>query len=114
MLPWKSLHKLRDIVDIMHNTSTEIFETKKRALEEGNEAVSKQIGRGKDILSILSKLESLLVASMLIILTCEVKANMDADDEDKLSDQEVLGQVNTCASLQSLPLIPFTPHRCRM
>ena len=42
---------MRDIVDVLHDTSVEIFETKKKALEEGDEA---QIGQGKDILSILS------------------------------------------------------------
>lgn len=67
VLPWKSLRKLRDIIDIMHNTSTEIFDAKKKALEEGNEAVSKQVGRGKDILSILSARKSSLVASTLMI-----------------------------------------------
>lgn len=97
VLPWKSLRKLRDIIDIMHNTSTEIFDAKKKALEEGNEAVSKQVGRGKDILSILSARKSSLVASTLMIPPFVVKANMDADEEDKLSEQEVLGQVNTRA-----------------
>ncbi|KAF9466558.1 cytochrome P450 [Collybia nuda] len=77
VLPWKSLQKLRDIVDIMHNTSTEIFEEKKKALEEGNEAVLKQVGRGKDILSIL------------------MRANIVASEEDKLPDREVLGQMST-------------------
>lgn len=97
VLPWKSIRKLRDIIDIMHNTSTEIFDAKKKALEEGNEAVSKQVGRGKDILSILSARKSSLVASTLMIPPFVVKANMDADEEDKLSEQEVLGQVNTRA-----------------
>ena len=53
LLPWKNLHDIRDIVDILHNTSVEIFEAKKKALEEGDEAVTQQIGRGKDIISIL-------------------------------------------------------------
>jgi hypothetical protein len=47
------MHELRDIVDVMHNTSVEILESKKRALEEGDQAVAKQIGGGKDIMSIL-------------------------------------------------------------
>jgi hypothetical protein len=55
IVPWRSLQKLRDIIDVMHDTSVEIFEAKKKALREGDEAVSKQFGGGKDILSILSK-----------------------------------------------------------
>lgn len=56
LLPWKSLHDVRDIIDSIHNTSLEIFESKKRALLDGDEAVTRQVGQGKDILSILSTL----------------------------------------------------------
>lgn len=46
-LPWKKLHVLRDMVDIMANTSLEIFEAAKRSvLENGG------MGR-KDIMSAL-------------------------------------------------------------
>lgn len=54
LLPWKSLHEIRDIVDVLHKTTVEIFEAKKKALEEGDEAVAQQIGQGKDFMSILS------------------------------------------------------------
>ncbi|KAE9385054.1 cytochrome P450 [Gymnopus androsaceus JB14] len=47
---------------------------KKLALEKGDEAVSQQIGRGKDLISIL------------------MKENMKASDEDRLEDGEVLAQ----------------------
>jgi hypothetical protein len=54
LLPWKNLHKLRDIIDILANTSAEIFEEKKKALEKGDQTVTKQFDEGKDIMSILS------------------------------------------------------------
>ncbi|KAJ4480000.1 cytochrome P450 [Lentinula aciculospora] len=73
--PWKTLHDVRDMVNYMHELSVEIFEEKKRALEEGDEAVVKQIGKGKDLLSIM------------------MKENMKADDEDKLEEAEIIGQV---------------------
>jgi hypothetical protein len=52
MLPWKSLHILRDMVDVMHNTSVAIFESRKDAIlnEEG---LSMEPGKGKDIMSVL-------------------------------------------------------------
>ena len=37
----------------MDRTSTEVFEQKKKALQAGDEAVTKQVGEGKDIMSIL-------------------------------------------------------------
>ena len=54
ILPWKTIHEIRDMVDVMDRTSIEIFETKRKALEEGDEAVAQQMGQGKDIMSILS------------------------------------------------------------
>ena len=41
-------------MDVLHNTMVEVFEAKKKALEEGDEAVTQQIGQGKDFMSILS------------------------------------------------------------
>ncbi|KAF8659050.1 hypothetical protein AX16_001922 [Volvariella volvacea WC 439] len=77
ILPWKSLHALRDIIDTMHATSVEIVQQKKKALAEGDDAVMRQVGQGKDIISIL------------------LRANMEANDEDKLTDDEVLGQLSS-------------------
>ena len=69
LIPWKTVHQLRDIADIIHNTSVEIINSKKRALEEGDEAVARQIGQGKDILSILSRHFSFLDYGWTPLLT---------------------------------------------
>ncbi|KAJ3853709.1 cytochrome P450 [Lentinula lateritia] len=74
LLPWKDLHHLRDMVDYMHNIAEEIYEDKRRAFETGDEAVEQQIGRGKDLISIL------------------MRENMKASTEDRLQDTEVIGQ----------------------
>jgi hypothetical protein len=55
LVPHKSVRRTRDIVDIMDKTSVEIFEQKRRALEQGDQAVLQQVGRGKDIMSILCR-----------------------------------------------------------
>jgi len=54
LLPFRNVRQLRDITDVMHNTSVEILEAKRRALLEDNGAVAKQVSKGKDIISILS------------------------------------------------------------
>ncbi|GLB40230.1 putative cytochrome P450 family protein [Lyophyllum shimeji] len=74
---WTRLRKLRDIIDVVHDTSVEIFEEKKRALEAGDAAVTSDVEEGKDIISIM------------------MKANMQASPEDRLPDKEVLGQMST-------------------
>ncbi|KAF8809815.1 cytochrome P450 [Phlegmacium glaucopus] len=76
ILPWKDLHGIRDILKIINNTAVEIFEAKKKALEEGDEAVTQQIGKGNDIMSIL------------------MRANMSATEEDRMSREELLGQMS--------------------
>ncbi|KIM39744.1 hypothetical protein M413DRAFT_74240 [Hebeloma cylindrosporum] len=79
LIPWKTLHQLRDIADVIHSTSVEIINSKKQALEEGDESVARQIGQGKDILSIL------------------MRANMDAyaSGEDSLTEEELTAQVSS-------------------
>lgn len=51
--PSKDVQKLVDIVDIMHEQSVEVFNAKKEMLAEGEDAAIRQVGKGKDILSIL-------------------------------------------------------------
>ena len=58
LIPSKIVRKLRDIVDVFHNTSVEILEAKKEALRGGDQALAAQIGKGKDIISILCKTSS--------------------------------------------------------
>ncbi|KAJ2930969.1 hypothetical protein H1R20_g6127, partial [Candolleomyces eurysporus] len=83
-VPWKNLHELRDIVDVMHGAACEIVEVKKREYYEnkkkeemGLDVDEGKAGKGKDIISVL------------------IKANMEADERDKLDDAELTGQIAT-------------------
>ena len=51
--PHEGVQNMKAIVDVMHRRSLEIYEEKKRALAQGDEAVTRQVGEGKDIMSIL-------------------------------------------------------------
>lgn len=53
LIPSSDVQKMRGMVDVMDNTSIKIFQAKKAAWEKGDEAVVEQVGRGKDIMSIL-------------------------------------------------------------
>jgi hypothetical protein len=53
LIPFKNIQKLCQIVSIMDRTSVAILEAKKAAVRRGDETVLRQIGRGKDIMSIL-------------------------------------------------------------
>ncbi|KAF5313458.1 hypothetical protein D9611_008461 [Ephemerocybe angulata] len=74
---WPNFQRVKDIVDVMSHTSEIIFEAKKEALRLGPEVLESQVGRGKDIITGL------------------LKANMTAAEEDRLPDEELLGQIST-------------------
>ncbi|TEB40176.1 cytochrome P450 [Coprinellus micaceus] len=76
-IPWEPLREMRDISDIMRSTSEEVIGSKRRAMKQGDETVARQVGGGKDIISIL------------------VKENMKASEGDKLTDDELFGQVSS-------------------
>ncbi|KAF6751311.1 cytochrome P450 [Ephemerocybe angulata] len=76
-LPWKGLHDVRDIADVMDKTAVEIFESSKRALKDSESDMSQRVGGGKDIMSIL------------------LRENINASVEDKLPDEEILAQIST-------------------
>ncbi|EPQ52971.1 cytochrome P450 [Gloeophyllum trabeum ATCC 11539] len=77
MTPSRRLHKLRDIVDCMYKTNKQVLEEKKQALREGEEKVSKQVGQGRDIVSVL------------------LRALENSSEEDGMSDSEVLAHMTT-------------------
>lgn len=76
IIPWKKIHQLRDMVDAMHQTSLDIFEAKKKALEKGEGAFEAR-GGGKDIMSIL------------------MKANSEATSAERLPEEEIIAQIST-------------------
>ncbi|KAK7452176.1 hypothetical protein VKT23_012279 [Stygiomarasmius scandens] len=73
--PWKNGHRVRDMSDYLWEVSKEIYAGKQKALAEGDEAVARQVGRGKDIIMKMNSEES--------------------DPENKLDEDEVLGQMST-------------------
>jgi hypothetical protein len=54
MLPWPKLNHLLDLAETLNSEARRVYETKKKLLELGDDATVKQVGEGKDILSILS------------------------------------------------------------
>ena len=54
IVPWKNLNHLIKLADIINANARGIYETKKRLLETGDDTTVKQVGDGKDIISLLS------------------------------------------------------------
>lgn len=51
IFPWQTSQRAMNLSDTIKRCSKEILESKKVALEQGDEAVSRQIAEGKDIMS---------------------------------------------------------------
>ncbi|THG93595.1 hypothetical protein EW026_g7680 [Hermanssonia centrifuga] len=77
LVPDVDIQELRQIVDIVADRSKEILDGKRKALEDGDEAVNMQVGEGKDIMSIL------------------LRQNMKIEDSEKLPEHELLAQMST-------------------
>ncbi|KAJ8073166.1 hypothetical protein PM082_020035 [Marasmius tenuissimus] len=76
-LPIAPLQRGKELSDYMWSVSTEIYYGKLRALDEGDNAVCGQVGKGKDIIGVLMK---------------EYKK---ASDHDNLDELELIGQMST-------------------
>ncbi|EED78842.1 predicted protein [Postia placenta Mad-698-R] len=76
MFPNSHVQRVKDVADTMDEKSREIFHEKKTALEKGDEATLRQVGEGKDIMSVL------------------IKANSAASEQDKLPEDELLAQMS--------------------
>ena len=53
-LPHPRVQRVKDIIDTLQRCAVTVFENKKAALAAGDESVARQVGEGKDIMSILS------------------------------------------------------------
>ncbi|KAI3607724.1 cytochrome p450 [Moniliophthora roreri] len=74
--PSSNLHQGRELSDYMWQLSLEIYHEKMQALNQGDQAVVEQIGKGKDIMSVL------------------INENLKASEEDRLDEGELIGQVS--------------------
>jgi len=68
-IPWRALNRIIELTDIMNANAREIYDTKKRLLESGHSATVKQVGDGKDIISLLSASTELRFTAAGLILT---------------------------------------------
>ncbi len=66
IIPWKDLHRLRDMSDYMWGEAVRIFESKRCAMNQADEVVSRQ--GEKDIIGILSKLLAVLSTKQVLLL----------------------------------------------
>ncbi|KAI9443764.1 cytochrome P450 [Lactarius psammicola] len=75
MLPWPKLNHLMVLAEILNSKSRSIHATKKRLLELGDDATVRQVGDGKDIISLL------------------MRASLTGREDDRLSEEELVSQM---------------------
>jgi len=75
-MPFASVQKMKQVSNTLYDISAEIFAEKKLAIQQGEAALQRRIGEGKDIMSTL------------------MKANMAAVEEDRLPESELIAQMS--------------------
>ncbi|KAF8265237.1 cytochrome P450 [Lactarius quietus] len=75
MLPWSRLNHLMDLAEAMNIQARGVYETKKRLLESGDDVTTKQVGEGKDFISLL------------------MQGSAVVSEDDRLSEEEVVAQM---------------------
>ena len=68
VLPTADMQEMRRIVQALSRKANEIYNLKKSAFDKGDEAVLRQIGEGKDILSVLSESRMSIASSLDILI----------------------------------------------
>ncbi|KAL5476867.1 hypothetical protein ACEPAI_3053 [Sanghuangporus weigelae] len=76
-IPSKIVKEPLEVSDFLYSQATMIYRKRKMAVESGDDMAKEKVGMGKDILSVL------------------LKANMAANENDRLPEEEVIGQLNT-------------------
>ncbi|EIW61050.1 cytochrome P450 [Trametes versicolor FP-101664 SS1] len=77
LMPGHDIRRMLEISDAMTQRSFELINDRKTALLQGDEALAKQIGAGKDIMSLL------------------LKANMTTSEAERHTDAELVAQMST-------------------
>ncbi|KAJ3547781.1 hypothetical protein NMY22_g1527 [Coprinellus aureogranulatus] len=90
LLPWPRMHKMRDTIDVMHQTSVEIIERKKKEIANGTYESAYQ----KDFMTILRE-QFQLEYENTVSDSHEVEDNAKAPEEDRLPENEVIAQIST-------------------
>ena len=53
LVPSSKVQHLKNLIDVLDSESKDLLAKKRKALEDGDEAVKQQVGEGKDIMSVL-------------------------------------------------------------
>lgn len=83
----------------MDSRSRGIYRGKKEALLGGDEELKRQIGQGKDIMSVLRTSFAIQVLEYTHDAISAVRMNLEAPESERLSEDEVVAQMS------SVPLV---------
>ncbi|KAK7688291.1 hypothetical protein QCA50_008661 [Cerrena zonata] len=75
-IPSKRIQRIKNVSDTITRNASAVLKMKKDAFKAGEETVVKQVGEGKDILSLL------------------LRANMEAPEGERIPDDELLSQMS--------------------
>lgn len=95
VLPWPRLNHLMDLAEAMNTQASRVYEAKKRLLESGDDLTAKQVGEGKDLISLLSMCSTAMsmFSPMTLMWPLIVQGKAAVSEDDRLSEEEVVAQM---------------------
>lgn len=94
LVPITNVQRMKHITDMMFERSIEIFTERKAAALRGEESMLNQVAGGKDVMSVLRECYCSLYTVAQEVTVYAVKANLEADDEDRLPEEELIAQMS--------------------
>ncbi|CAE6524569.1 unnamed protein product [Rhizoctonia solani] len=95
-IPHNDIQQLRYAVGIQNQQAEEVVQTRQALVSSGDD-LSSQAGRGRDIMTLLSKSANIqnYIINWLFIFVYPVKANEAAGSESYVDHQDMVGHMNT-------------------
>ena len=91
-VPSKVLHTYRDMADLLHHTSQDVFQARKRALSEIG-GMTPLDAKGREILTAIRRLRRSYCIHRELTQWI-VKANDTLPQDEQMSDEEIIGQIS--------------------
>ena len=94
ILPIPAARDLKYHAEVVAQKSRELFQAKKAALEQPDEAVIPAVDERQDLMSVLCELYSSPIVPVVLRLRESVKANQSPSEKDALPEEELIAQIS--------------------
>lgn len=92
LVPIAKIQRLKNLSDTINAEAAQVVAQRRLAIQSGEGAILQEVGEGKDIMSVLCTVLSLPFILHLTKLKLAVRANMKAEESERLGEDELAAQ----------------------